>query len=222
MNAKGGWLVAALLAMAALLAHPRVFAATLGPTVTVKWNTQSIVSLALTPNYCAGYGTVPAVIGTQPAPNPGGNASPNGGSVDFGTISAGSNYIYKYAVHVKVSSTDNNGINLYGEGAANFFNLNDSTSVSVSNIYWLNSVACGSSDTNTGFTAATPFQLTSGAASPPSFATPPTITYAVYPAPITTSSQANPDFYFDYQLKVPATATTGKYFVWIVYTAVGR
>jgi len=211
--------------MALSLTDLRAYAANTTAAVTVKWNTQSIVTLTLTPNYCTGFGTVPAVIGTQPAPVPGGNASLNGGSVDFGTISAGANYIYKYAAHVHVQSTDSNGINVYGEGAANFFNQNDSTSVSVSSIYWLTSVSCGSGDSNTGFSAATPFQLTSGTPSGTSntFAGPANINYGgVYPSPIAVSSTAAPDFYFDYQLKVPATATTGKYFVWIVYTAVGR
>ena len=205
-----------------MLTDPRAFAATVSPSAVVKWHTQPIVTLSLTPNYCSGFGTVPAKIGTQPAPVHGANAALDGGSVDFGTLSAGLNYLYKYAVDVHVQSTDGNGVYLYGEGAANFFNLNDSTTVSISNIYWLNSVGCPSSDSNTGFSPSTPFALTSGAVSGGTYATPASISYGTYPAPIATSTTSSPDFYYDYQLKVPATATTGKYFVWIVYTAVGR
>src|SRR5579862_1503135 len=120
-NAIGGWLVAtALFAVALSFASPRAFAAnTLSNTVnlTVKWVTAPHVAIALTPNYTAGFGQIVATIGTQPAPTHGPGAALGSGSVDFGNIEAGKNYIYRYATHLNVVSNDPNGVNVYGEGA---------------------------------------------------------------------------------------------------------
>jgi hypothetical protein len=213
-------LAAALFAAALALANPHASAQTTTTgTVKVKWQTQALVRVTLTPNYAAGFGQIPAVIGTQPAPTHGPDASLDGGSVDFGNVLAGKNYIYKYATHLNVTSNSATGLNVYGEGAADFFNTSDSSTVPLSqSVYWLNSAASG--DANTGFSPGTPFQKTSGAVTGGGQFSPPTISYVTYPAPISTSPLANADFYYDYQLKVPAAATAGLYYVWIVYTVV--
>lgn len=217
-------LAAALVALAlAFAAPPRAFAQQTG-TVTTKWRDLPIVHIQLFTNYNAGCGTVPATIGTQPTPHPGPDAVCGSTStpVDFGTVQAGSAYLYKYAVHLNVQSNDPTGCDVYGEGAADFY-LSGTTSgatMSVSSLYYLPSGA--TTDTNTGFSPSTPFMLTSNPVSGYNEATAPSIAYTVYPAPIAVSGANNSDFYWDYQLKVPFGATNGKSYVWVVYTVVGK
>jgi hypothetical protein len=225
MSSGRGWFVAAaMLAVAAALANPHASAATVSTPVSVKWSTQAIVRIALTPNYASGFGQIPAVIGTQPAPTHGPGATGVGaGSVDFGSVLAGKNYLYKYATHLNVTSSDTNGVNVYGEGAAMFTNQTDSSTYAVSSSMFFLTSTSGTADNNTGFSPSVPFQQTSGAVTGGgSPASPPTIAYTVYPAPISTSSVPDSDFYYDYQMHVPGAATSGNYFIWIVYTVVGK
>jgi hypothetical protein len=227
-NAMGRWLLAAaLFAVALSFAGPRAFAAgTISnqANVNVKWNTLARVVIALTPNYTSGFGQVVATIGAQPAPTHGPNASLGGGSVDFGNIEAGKSYIYKYAAHLNVVSNDPNGVNVYGEGAADFTNNTDSSTVPISQaVYYLNSTSGSPADTNTGFSPGSPFMKTGGMVTGGGYSgPPPTIAYTVYPSTIATSTTENADFYWDYQLKPPPTATSGQYYVWIVYTVVAK
>ena len=211
----------ALFALALVLAGSRAFAAGTAP-VTVKWKTQALVHITLTPNYASGFGQIKATIGTQPAPTHGPGATGIGtGSVDFGNVVGGSNYIYRYAAHLHVSSNSTTGVNVYGEGAVNFTNTTDSTTYPIStSIYYLNSTSGSPADTNTGFSAAVPFQLTSGAVTGGGPSSPPSIAYTVYPAPISTSTLGTTDFYYDYQMHVPLAATSGAYYCWIVYTVI--
>lgn len=192
-------------------------------SLSVKWYGQAVVKFALTPNYSSGYGTVKAVFGTQPAPVPGSGACLSGCAIDFGSVLAGTDYLYKYAAHLNIQTNDVNGVNVYGEGAADFYNQNDGTSAALNQaLYYLTSTS-GGTDTNTGFSAAFPFYRSSGAVSGNSFGTTPTIAYSTYPAPlVSTASSAAADFFYDYQLKVPPTASNGAYYVWIVYTVVPK
>jgi hypothetical protein len=222
--AMGGWLLAAaLFAVALALAGPRALAATTGPVV-VKWATAAHVAIIITPNYVNGFGQVVATIGTQPAPTHGPNAVLGGGTVDFGNIEAGKNYLYKYATHLNVASNDANGVDVYGEGAAAFTNNTDHSTVPVSQaVYFLNSTSGSPADPNTGYSPGTPFQQTGGMVAGGGYAGPPaTITYGAYPSPIAQSMVENADFYWDFQLKPPPTATSGQYFIWIVYTVVAK
>ncbi|NNM99795.1 MAG: hypothetical protein HKL91_08365 [Candidatus Eremiobacteraeota bacterium] len=190
-------------------------------STVVTWRTNAIVKMTLTPNYNSGFGAVPAVIGAQPAPTHGPNAVLDGGSVDFGNIEAGKTYLYKYAVEINVTTNSATGFNIYGEGAADFYNLTDGTSVPISQaVYYLNSTA--NSDPNTGFSAGAPFMKTSGSVTGGGYATPPTISYIAYPSPIAQSLSANGTYYYDYELKPPNSATNGQYYVWIVYTVVAK
>ena len=206
------------IAMMALL--PVAVLASTASTV-VTWRTNAIVKLSLTPNYNSGFGAVPAVIGAQPAPTHGPNAFFDGGSVDFGTIEAGKTYLYKYAIELNVTTNSSTGFNIYGEGAADFYNLTDGTSVPVSQtVYYVPSTA--SSDPNTGFSAGAPFMKTSNSVSGSGYATAPTIAYTTYPSPIAQSLSATGTYYYDYEVKVPNSATNGHYYVWIVYTVVAK
>lgn len=195
------------------------------PLVQVRWNTQAIVKMSLTPNYYSAYGAQRATtLGTPPPIQHGPDATGVGtGAVDFGPVLAGTVYIYRYAAHLNVQTNDPGGYYVYAEGAADFYNQTDSSSQSLNTtLYWLNSGA--TSSPNNGFSAGFPFQKTSGAVAPaqPNFAAAPGITYATYPAPIVSGTAATGDNYYDYLLKVPPGATQGNYFVWIVYTVVPK
>jgi hypothetical protein len=214
--------MAALCAAVITLIAPRVFAQTVDQrgNVTVDWEGQPIITITLTPNYHSGYGAVRAVIGTQPTPVPGPHASPSAGSVDFGNVLAGANYLYKYAVHLNVKSNASTGVDVYGEAAADFKTQTDANIMSATSLYWLNST--NGSDSNTGFSPSIAFMKTNGMVSGFTYTTPPTISYTTYPSPISTSTTGNADFYYDYQLKVPPTAAADDYYVWVVYTVLGK
>lgn len=223
-----GLMGGALAIAASVAAFTQATAATPSGTVNVQWHTQAIVKLTLTPNYASGFGQVKAVFGTQPAPTHGPDATGIGqGSVDFGSVLSGTDYLYKYAAHLNVATNDPGGFTVYGEGAANFYNTTDGSSQLLSStLYYANSTSGSVADPNNGFTPGLPFQNTSGIVTPaqPNPNASPTINYnGTYPSsPIATSSTATNDFYYDYLMKVPFTATGGAYFVWIVYTVVAK
>ncbi|HUA09004.1 MAG TPA: hypothetical protein VMA98_06985 [Candidatus Acidoferrales bacterium] len=198
-------------------------AATASGNVNVEWHVLPVIHFSLTPNYASGYGSVLATFGTQPTPTHGPGATGVGtGTVDFGTTLSGDTYLYKYAAELTVTTNDTNGFYVYGEAAAALTNNSDGTQYPVSNaVYYLTSSASG--DSNTGFTPGLPFSQTGGAVSggTDSISNPAVITYTAYPAPVAVSAGANDTYYYDYQFKVPDTATAGDYYVWIVYTVVG-
>ncbi len=213
--------VVAATALALALAPREAHATTRSSATTVKWYSQALVNVTLTPNYYPGFGSVKATFGAQPAPTHGPDTA--FGAVDFGQVLAGDSYLYKYAVHVNVQTSSANGFNLYGEGAADFYNQNDGTSQTLSStLYYVPSTSGSPADSNTGFAPGYPFYKTSGAVTGGSFNVPPSISYVAYPAPIASTSQEAADFYYDYELKVPPTATAGSYFVWVVYTVMAK
>ncbi|MGB6986746.1 MAG: hypothetical protein WBD74_12300 [Candidatus Aquilonibacter sp.] len=194
-----------------------------GP-VTVAWHGTPIINFALTPNYYTGYGAVIATFGTQPAPTTGPGATGVGaGTVDFGKTIAGDTYLYKYAAKLVITTNDVNGFDVYGEAATTITNSTDSSTYPAQALYYVNSGA--TSDSNTGFTPGLPFSqdligTVSGGGD--NVTTPATITYgAGYPSPVVQSTLANNNYYYDYEFKVPPSATSGNYYVWIVYTVVG-
>jgi hypothetical protein len=211
-------------AMAMTVVLSPAVAATATGTVTVKWQAPPIVHFTLTPNYYTGYGSVLASFGTQPTPTHGPGATGVGaGTVDFGQTIAGDTYLYKYAAELAVTTNDPSGFYIYGEAAAALVNNSDGSTYPINQaIYYLPSGA--TSDSNTGFTPGLPFAQTGGSVSggTDSISNPATIAYSSYPNPIATSGTDNGNFYYDYQFKVPSTATNGNYYVWIVYTVVGQ
>lgn len=215
--AVGGALLGALAAFG-----PASAAAPSSP-VTIKWQAQAIVNVTLTSNYATGYGSVKAVFGTQPAPVHGPDATGPGTPIDFGSVLAGNTYLYKYAAHVNVVTNSSTGFDLYGEGAADFFNTVDSSTQTLNQtLYYVNSTSGSPADSNTGFSPGLPFYRTAGAVTGNGQFTTPSISYTTYPSPIAADAAATGDFYYDYQMKVPPTATSGLYYVWIVYTVVPK
>ncbi|MDQ2864867.1 MAG: hypothetical protein M3R51_01440 [Candidatus Eremiobacteraeota bacterium] len=186
-------------------------------SATIQWHGQMLVSVSVTPNYATGYGAILSKFGggaQMPVSGPGAPAA-----VDFGSVLAGDSYLYKFAAHVKVSTNDPGGFNLYGEGTADFIAVTSGGNAPLSStLFYVNSVA-GGTDTNNGFNApAYPFSKTSGAVTGGS---PPSINYGgSYPNPIAASNTPLADFYEDYLLKTPATAVSSSYAIWVVYTVV--
>jgi hypothetical protein len=218
-----GLMGAIFAATAMMLVLSPAGAATATGTVNVTWHQLPIINFTLTPNYYTGYGAVLATFGTQPAPTHGPGATGVGaGTVDFGKAISGDTYLYKYAAHLHITTNDSNGFLIYGEAAEVLTNNSDSSVYPGQYLYYVPSGA--SSDSNTGFTPGLPFAQTGGAVSggTDSIANPATITYVSYPGAIALSPTPNNDFYYDYQFKVPDTATGGNYYLWIVYTVVGQ
>lgn len=222
MRARIGSVPAAAFIALSILAPSPVWSAPTG-SVDTNWYAEAYAKLTLTPNYSTGYGTIPATFGTPPTPAPGPGACLDGCAVDFGTTMSGDNYLYRFAAHLNIQTNDVSGVNLYGEGAADFYNQTDGSSVPLDTaVYYLPSTS-GGSDSNTGYSPSYPFYRTSNTVTNNTYGTAPTITYAAYPSPIaSTMSAATSDLYYDYQLKVPFTATNGAYYVWIVYTVVPK
>jgi hypothetical protein len=219
-----GLMGAMFAAMSAVAILSPAVAATPTGTVTIRWQAPPIIHFTLTPNYYTGYGSVLATFGTQPTPTHGPGATGVGaGTVDFGTTLAGDTYLYKYAAELTITTNDANGFDVFGEGAAALVNNSDGTTYPLNQaLYYLPSGA--TSDSNTGFTPGFPFSQTGGSVTggTDSISNPATITYTTYPNPIATSTIDDGDYYYDYQFKVPPTATNGNYYVWIVYTVVGQ
>jgi hypothetical protein len=221
-----GWMGAMFAAAAIFVAVSPVGAQTApNGTTKVEWHVTPTVNVVLTPNYYTGYGAVPAEFGTQPTPTHGPGATAVGqGTVDFGTTLAGKTYLYKYAAQLTVTSNDSSGFLVYGEATAALVNSTDGTTYPVSQaLFYLPSGA--TSDSNNGFSPALPFQTTTNSVSGGNNDVanePPSISYSAYPNPIALSSTEDGDFYYDYEFKVPSTATNGNYYVWIVYTVVGQ
>ena len=219
-----GLMGAIFAATAMMLVFSPADAVTATGSARIEWHQLPVINFTLTPNYYTGYGAVIATFGTQPAPTHGPGATGVGaGTVDFGKTISGDTYLYKYAAHIHVTTNDSNGFDVYGEAAAVLTNNSDSSVYPGQYLYYVQSGA--SSDSNTGFTPGLPFAQTSGSVSGGNVdapGSPPTITYTTYPNPVAQSSLANNDYYYDYQFKVPGTATGGNYFLWIVYTVVGQ
>lgn len=217
------WIGSFVLAIAALLASAPVHAA---GTVNVHWYVTGILKISLTPNYNSGYGPILATFGTPGTPAPGAGACLQGCAVDFGTVQQGSTYLYKYAAHLNVFSNDMSGFYVYAQGAADFNQYagagSGNTMALSGTLFYLPSSASG--DSNTGFSASYPFNVTSGAVNPssPSYTVAPTIAYGAYPAPIINSAAETADIYQDYQMKVPYNATNVGYYAWVVYTVVPK
>lgn len=215
--------IAAIACALTLLCPAVVQAGAASGDVTVQYRITPSVRFTLTPNYNTGYGPIPATFGAPPAPSPGAGACLQGCAVDFGTAEAGFTYLYKYAAHISVNTNDTSGFNLYGEGAADMTDGSGNSIALGQSLFYLPSGA--TSDTNTGFSAGLPFAVTSGTVTPgvPDPNTPASIAYVAYPAPMYSAAGAGTtDYYQDYQLKVPYTATSSSYFVWIVYTVVAK
>lgn len=208
--------VAALAVMAGMADHA---SASSQGTVAAKWRVLPYVALTVKPNYQSGYGpstsgvSIPGVATATPGPT----AMLGGGSVDFGTVVAGYNYIYKYAAQMSVATNDSAGFKVYGEGSTDFQSTSSGTQ-SISALYWM-----PQSGSNSAYTFATPFAVTTfptananqnityGASTPPSSA----VVWSTLNDAVTSQG-------FDYQIRVPGSIAVDTFSAYVVYTVIGN
>jgi hypothetical protein len=182
------------------------------------------VHAQVVPNYATSFGPQGG-FGSGSTPAAGSGAVLDGGTVDFGNVIVGYQYLYKYAAQVSVQTNDAAGFIVYAEGATNLNGSNPvptpSTFPIFQTLYWLVSNAG-----NTPFTPATSFLLTagtpiaggsmgidySGVGGKPSAGS------VVWSYP----SSGNVSQGFDYQLRLPGTLPTSQFNVYVVYTVIGN
>jgi hypothetical protein len=190
----------------------------------VKYRVLPLVKLTVVPNYQSGFGPQGGT-GSGATPAPGALAVLDSGTVDFGNLIAGFQYLYKYAALVTVQTNDTAGFIVYAEGSTD---LNGSNPVPSPPTFPINQALFWmvSSTGNSPFSAATPFNSTTSPVSNGGQ----TITYAVGP-PASSQIWSNPTGGtvtqgYDYQLRLPTSITPAanstQFNVYVVYTVVGN
>jgi hypothetical protein len=217
------WL-GALLAAAALAPVPALAGSTAYGSAQVDYKILPTVHAQVVPNYATGFGPQGG-FGSGSTPAVGAGAVLNGGTVDFGNVVVGYQYIYKYAAQVSVQTNDAAGFIVYAEGATDLNGSNPvptpSTWPIFHTLYWLASNAA-----NTAFTPAKSFVATAG--------TPlgggalgidysgvggkPSAGAVVWSSPVSGNLTQG----FDYQLHLPGALPTSQFNVYIVYTVIGN
>ena len=212
---------AAAAALGLAVAVPGIAQGAFTGSAQLNYKILPTVKAQVVPNYAAGFGPQGG-LGSGATPTPGPNAVANGGTVDFGNVVVGYQYLYKYAAQVSVQTNDAAGFVVYAEGATDLNGSNPVPSPATfpifSTLYWLTS-----SSSNTPFSPATSFNKTTGT---PINGGQNGITYAGNP-PSTSSvwSSAvagNLTQGYDYQLRLPGTIPASQFNVYIVYTVVGN
>jgi hypothetical protein len=216
-------------AAALLLTTAPAFAAGTPATgsAQLKYKVNATVKAQVIPNYMSGFGPTPnsgSGSGSTPAAGPA--AVLNGGTVDFGNVVVGFQYLYKYAAQINVQTNDRSGFVVYAEGATD---LNGSNPVPTpasfplaQTLFWL-----VNSSGNTPFSPATSFNRTggtpigvngingidySGTGGVPSAGS------AVWSSAV----PGNLSQGFDYQLRLSGATPISQFDVYIVYTVVGN
>ncbi|GAC1621282.1 MAG: hypothetical protein NVS4B13_12050 [Candidatus Elarobacter sp.] len=213
---------AAMLLAAATLPQP-ITAGALG-SAQLKYKVLPTLKAQVVPNYQSGFGPSGG-LGSGLTPAVGPNAFLQGGTVDFGNVVVGYQYLYRYAAQVNVQTNDSAGFVVYGEGATD---LNGSNPVPTpatypifSTLYWLPANA-----SNSPYTAATSFNRTTGA---PLAGGANGIDYSGVggvPSPMSVvwSSMTSGNLVqgFDYQLRLSGAVPPSQFNVYIVYTVIGN
>jgi hypothetical protein len=215
----------ALAAAAILLPVPALAAgSTALGSAQLNYKVLPSVHAQIVPNYATSFGPQGG-FGSGSTPAPGAGAVLNGGTVDFGNVVVGYQYLYKYAAQISVQTNDAAGFIVYAEGATNLNGSNPvptpSTFPIFHTLYWLASNA-----SNTPFTPAQSFVLTagtpiaggsmgidySGVGGKPSAGS------VVWSYPVS----GNVSLGFDYQLRLPGTIPASQFNVYVVYTVIGN
>lgn len=198
-------------------------AASLG-SAQLKYKINPTVRAQVIPNYASGFGPIGG-LGSGSTPAAGAGAVLGGGTVDFGNVVVGYQYLYKYAAQVNVQTNDAAGFIVYGEGATDLNGSNPvpapATFPLAQTLFWLVSSA-----SNSPFSPAHTFNRTGGVAiaggsggidysgtggSPPPLAT-------IW----SNASSGNVSQGYDYQLRLSGTIPASQFNVYIVYTVIGN
>src|ERR1700680_4598449 len=142
------------------MAIPQIAGAAFTGSAQLNYKILPTVKAQVTPNYLSGFGPIGGLgSGSNPAAGPG--AVLNGGTVDFGNVVVGYQYLYKYAAQVSVQTNDAAGFVVYGEGATDLNGSNPvpapATYPLAQTLFWLIS-----SGTNSPFSPAHTFNRTGG------------------------------------------------------------
>jgi len=214
----------ALLATALPLTAPAAGGPPTTGSAQLSYKILPTVKAQVIPNYLSGFGPTGG-LGSGSTPTPGPSAVLNGGTVDFGNVVVGYQYLYKYAAQVNVQTNDNAGFVVYGEGATD---LNGSNPVPApatypifSTLFWLNSSA-----SNTPFSPASSFNKTNGN---PITGGSGGIDYSGVggvPSPMSavwsSATSGNLSRGFDYQLRLSGSIPASQFNVYIVYTVIAN
>jgi len=190
----------------------------------IKYKINPTVRAQVIPNYASGFGPIGG-LGSGSTPAVGAGAVLGGGTVDFGNVVVGYQYLYKYAAQVSVQTNDAAGFIVYGEGATDLNGSNPvpapATFPLAQTLFWL-----VSSGTNSPFSPAHTFNRTGGApiaggangidysgtgGSPPPLAT-------IWSNP----TSGNVSQGYDYQLRLSGVIPASQFNVYIVYTVIGN
>ncbi|HEY0614451.1 MAG TPA: hypothetical protein VGC96_07410 [Candidatus Elarobacter sp.] len=215
----------ALAGLAAVLifAPPPARAAFTG-SAQLNYKILPTVKAQVIPNYASGFGPTGGMgSGATPAPGPG--AVLNGGTVDFGNVIVGFQYLYKYAAQISVQTNDSAGFVVYGEGATDF---NGSAPVPApptlpifQTLYWLQSNV-----SNTPFSPASSFNKTNGSAIGGGAGGIDYSGVGGVPSPMSvvwsSHTAGNLVQGYDYQLRLSGAVPTSQFNVYIVYTVIGN
>ncbi|HEX3466750.1 MAG TPA: hypothetical protein VHT05_01465 [Candidatus Elarobacter sp.] len=181
------------------------------------------VKAQVVPNYQSGFGPQGG-LGSGSTPAAGPSAVLDGGTVDFGNVVVGYEYLYKYAAQVSVQTNDAAGFVVYGEGATDLNGSNPVPAPSTwplqSTLFWLVSNAA-----NTAFSPATSFNKTTGTPIGANGAGginygggAPSSGSAIW----TYSGAGSVSQGYDYELRLSGTIPVSQFNVYIVYTVVGN
>jgi hypothetical protein len=198
-------------------------AASLG-SAQLKYKINPTVRVQVIPNYLAGFGPTGG-LGSGSTPAAGASAVFQGGTVDFGNVVVGFQYLYKYAAQVNVQTNDAAGFIVYGEGATDLNGSNPvptpATFPLAQTLFWLVSGA-----SNTPFSPAQTFNRTSGN---PIAGGAGGIDYSGtggVPSPMaviwTNATSGNVSQGYDYQLRLSGAIPISQFNVYIVYTVIGN
>jgi hypothetical protein len=215
---------ALVLGAAALALAPAPARAAFTGSAQLNYKILPTVKAQVIPNYASGFGPTGG-LGSGATPAPGPNALLNGGTVDFGNVVVGYQYLYKYAAQIKVQTNDSAGFVVYGEGATDFNGSNPvpapATLPIFQTLYWLQSNA-----SNTPYTPASTFNKTNGN---PIAGGAGGIDYTGVggvPSPMSvvwsSPTAGNLQQGYDYQLRLSGAVPTSQFNVYIVYTVIGN
>jgi hypothetical protein len=190
----------------------------------VNYKIMPTVRAQVVPNYLSGFGPTGG-LGSGSTPAAGASAVLGGGTVDFGNVIVGYQYLYKYAAQVSVQTNDSAGFVVYGEGATDLNGSNPipapATFPLFQTLYWLVSGAG-----NTPFSPATSFNRTNGN---PIAGGAGGIDYSgVGGKPLPASAvwtyptSGNVSRGYDYELRLSGAIPTSQFNVYIVYTVIGN
>lgn len=190
-------------------------------SVSANWKTSVVITMSVTPNYQSGYGPQGGPSNATPAPGP--SAAPGAGYVDFGKVTAGYNYLYKYAAQVSVTTNDSSGFQVYAEGSSDFQSTSSGTWPIGTTLYWLTS-----SSANTPYSPATAFEKTSstvtGGGTGISYTGNPPASALVWTYPSSTTGLAGGAALqgYDYLLQLSSSIPVAQFSLYVVYTVVAK